>query len=44
MKASKYDVLREAWKSVVVPSIMYNMDVIAYKESEIDRLEWGRIE
>ena len=42
MRASKYDVLREVWKSVVVPSIMYGMDVIAWNESEIDRLEVGQ--
>ena len=29
MRASKYDVLREIWESVVVPSILYDMDVIA---------------
>ena len=44
MRASKYDVLREVWKSVAVPSIMYGMDVIAWRESEIDKLEVGRTE
>ena len=42
MRASKYDVLREVWKSVAVPSIMYGMDVIAWNESEIDKLEVGQ--
>ena len=28
MRACKYDVLREVWKSVGMPSIMYGMDVI----------------
>ena len=42
MRASKYDVLREVWKSVAVPSIMYGMDVIAWNENEIDRLEVGQ--
>ena len=40
MRASKYDVLREVWKSVAVP--WYGMDVIAWNESEIDRLEVGQ--
>ncbi|XP_063861501.1 uncharacterized protein LOC135101456 [Scylla paramamosain] len=42
MRASKYDVLREVWKSVAVPCIMYGMDVIAWNESEIDKLEVGQ--
>ena len=36
---SKYDVLRELWKSVAVPSIMYGMDVTAWNENGIDRLK-----
>ena len=39
MRASKYDKLREIWKSVAVPSVMYGMEVIAWSESEIDKLE-----
>ncbi|MPC23223.1 hypothetical protein E2C01_016262 [Portunus trituberculatus] len=42
MRASKDDVLREVWKSVAVPSIMYGMDAIAWNESEIDKLEVGQ--
>ncbi|KAG0724500.1 hypothetical protein GWK47_005047 [Chionoecetes opilio] len=44
MRASKYDVLREVWKSVAVPSIiiMYGMEVIAWNESEIEILEVGQ--
>ncbi|KAK4328209.1 hypothetical protein Pmani_001329 [Petrolisthes manimaculis] len=42
LRASKYDVVREVWKSVAVPSIMYSMEVIAWKESEIDKLEVGQ--
>jgi hypothetical protein len=39
VRASKYEVLREVWKSVAVPSIMYGLDVIAYSEGELDKLE-----
>ena len=39
MRASKYDVLREVWKSVAVPNIMYGMDVFAWTEKELDKLE-----
>lgn len=42
LRASKYDVLREVWKSVAVPSIMYGMDVIAWNESELEKLEVGQ--
>ena len=42
MRASRYDVVREVWKSVAVPSVMYGMDVIAWNESEIDKLEVGQ--
>ena len=42
MRASKYDVLREVWKSVAVPSIMYGMEVQAWNESEIEKLEVGQ--
>ncbi|MPC58693.1 hypothetical protein E2C01_052700 [Portunus trituberculatus] len=38
---SKYDVLREAWKSVAVPSIMYGMDVIVWNENQLEKLEVG---
>ena len=41
MRASKYDVLREIRKSVAVPSIIYGMEVIAWSEKEIDKLEVG---
>ena len=34
--------LREIWKSVAVPSVMYGMEVIAWNESEIDKLEVGQ--
>ena len=39
MRASNYDVLRELWKSVAVSSVMYGMEVIAWSEKEIDKLE-----
>ena len=39
MRASKYDVVQGIWKSVVVLSVMYGMEVIAWNESEIDKLE-----
>ena len=42
MRACKYDVVREVWKSVAVPSIMYGMEVIVWNESEIDKLEVGQ--
>ena len=42
MRTSKYDVLREVWKNVAVPSIMYGMDVTAWNENEIDKLEVGQ--
>ena len=42
MRASEYDVLREVWKSVAVPSVMYGMDVIAWNENENDRPEVGQ--
>ena len=38
MRASKY-VLREIWKSVAVLSVMYGMEVIAWSEKEIEKLE-----
>ena len=41
MRVSKYDVFRERWKSVAVPSVMYGMEVIAWNESEINKLEVG---
>jgi hypothetical protein len=44
VRASKYEVLREVWKSVAVPSIMYGLDVIAYSDGELDKLIWYRIE
>ena len=42
MRACKYDVLREVWKSVAVPSIMYGMDVTAWSEKDIDKLDVGQ--
>ena len=42
MRASKYDVLREIWKSVVVPSVMYDIEVIAWGEKKINKLEVGQ--
>ncbi|XP_050705903.1 uncharacterized protein LOC126991179 [Eriocheir sinensis] len=42
MRASKYDVIREVWKSVAVPSIMYGMDVMTWNDSEIEKLEVGQ--
>ncbi|XP_050694867.1 uncharacterized protein LOC126984800 isoform X3 [Eriocheir sinensis] len=42
MRACKYDVLREVWKSVAVPSVMYGMEVITWSELEMDKLEVGQ--
>ena len=42
MRANKYDVLREIWKNVAVSSVMYVMEVIAWSETEIDKLEVGQ--
>ena len=39
MRASKYDVLREVWKTVAVPNIMYSMDVLVWNENDLDKLE-----
>ena len=39
MRACKYDVLREVWKSVAVPSVMYGMNVVPWNESEIEKLD-----
>ena len=39
MRACKYELLREVWKRVAFPSIMYGMDVMAWNESEIEKLE-----
>ena len=42
MRAKKSDVLREVWKSVAVPSVMYGMEVIAWNENKIDKSEVGQ--
>ena len=42
MRASKYDVLQEIWKSVAVLSVMYGMEVIAWSEKKINKLEVGQ--
>ena len=42
MRACKYDVLREVWKSVAVPSVMYGMNVVAWNESELAKLDVGQ--
>ena len=42
MRSCKYDILREVWKSVAVPSIMYGMDVMAWSAKEISQLEVGQ--
>ena len=42
MRASKYDVLREVWKSVAVPGIMYGMDVFTWSENDVNMLEVGQ--
>ena len=34
--------MREVWKSVVVPSVMHGMEMIAWNESEIYKLEVGQ--
>ena len=39
MRASKYDVIREVWKGVAVPSIMYSMDMMVWNKREVDKLE-----
>ena len=41
MRASIYDVLREIWKSGYSECNMYGMEVIAWSEKEIDKLEVG---
>ena len=39
MRASKYDVVRDVWKGVAVPSILYSMDVMVWSKRDIDKLE-----
>lgn len=34
MRACKYEMLREVWKIVAVPYIIYGMDVMVCNESE----------
>lgn len=38
MRACKYKVLKELWKCVVVPGIMYGKDVMVWNESETYKL------
>ena len=42
MRTCKYDVLREVWKRVAVPSVMYGMNVVPWNESEIEKLDVGQ--
>lgn len=39
VRACKYEVVREVWKSVSVPSVMYGMEVLAWTEGEVDKLD-----
>ena len=41
-RACKYDVLREVWKTIAVPSVMYGMEVTGWNESEMNKLEVGQ--
>ena len=41
MRTRKHDVLRQVWKGVAVPSIMYG-NVTAWSEKKIDKLEVGQ--
>lgn len=36
MRASKYDVLHEVWKSMAIPSIMH---MVAWNDNEVEKLE-----
>ena len=38
-RANKYVVVRELWKGMAVPSIMYGMNVLNWTESELQKLE-----
>ena len=38
-RANKYVVLRELWKGMKVPSIMYGMNVLCWTESELQKLD-----
>ena len=40
--AGRMRVLREVWKSVAAPSVMNGMELIAWNESGIDKLEVGQ--
>ena len=39
VRANKYEVLRELWKTVAVPNLMYGMNVINWSESHMQKLE-----
>ena len=39
MRANKYEVLRELWKSVAVPSVLYGMNVMYWNETDMQKLE-----
>jgi thymidine phosphorylase len=39
VRASKYELLREVWKIEPVPSTMYGLDVRAYSDGELDKLD-----
>ena len=38
-RANKYEVLRELWKTVAVPCLMYGMNVINWSERDMQKLE-----
>ena len=39
MRTCKYETIREVWKTIAVPAIMYGMEAISVKDSDIERLE-----
>ena len=38
-RASKYDVVREVWKGVAVPSILYSVDMMVWSKRDVDKLK-----
>ena len=39
LRANKYEVLRELWKSVAVPSVLHGMNVMNWNETDMQKLE-----
>lgn len=42
VRTCKYELLREVWESMAVPSIMHGIAVMAWTEIEVEKLEVGQ--